>query len=401
MNINDKMPTKGWSASGGKKILYIITQSELGGAQRYILDLAKNLKEEFEISVAFGEQGEKGKLARKLAENSINHYTVPYLKRAISPINDFLAFISIIKLIKKLRPDIIHLNSSKISIIGSLAAKSCYVLYVKCYVVYTVHGWVFNEPLPLWQRLFYKYAEKFTAFLKDKIICVSEYERQIAIQEKITHEKKLITIHNGIEEINLLLPEQARRKLSQIKNSKFKIQNSKFIIGTIANLYKTKGLEYLIEAIRLLINIGLNITTIVIGEGEERKNLEDLIAQTNLKNNFILVGEINNAACILPAFDVYVCSSLKEGFPYTILEAMSAGLPIVSTNVGGISEIITDKESGILVEPKNPKALAEGIKKLIDSEELRNTLGERSKKDVKEKFGLEKMIKKTKDVYLK
>jgi len=105
-----------------KTILYLITQSELGGAQRYCFDLAANLKSEFNVIVAFGEQGEKGAIAEKLKKTSIKYYAIPHLKRSISPLNDFLALIQIVKLIKKIKPDIIHLNSSKISILGSLAA---------------------------------------------------------------------------------------------------------------------------------------------------------------------------------------------------------------------------------------------------------------------------------------
>ena len=105
-----------------KTILYLITQSELGGAQRYVLDLANNLQGEFNITVAFGKQDTNGELAEKLKIAGINNYNIPHLKRAISPIDDFLALVEIIKLIKKIKPNIIHLNSSKISILGSIAS---------------------------------------------------------------------------------------------------------------------------------------------------------------------------------------------------------------------------------------------------------------------------------------
>lgn len=393
-----------------KKILYIITQSELGGAQRYIFDLADNLKGEFNISVAFGssrcsssetdEQGDKNELAKQLDKIGIKYYTIPHLKRAISPINDFLTIIEIIKLIKKLKPDIIHLNSSKVSILGSTAAKICYVLRVPCYVIYTVHGWVFNEPLSPIKKTFYKYAEKFTALFKDKIICISKLDYEIAKNQLKIPEKKLTLIHHGIRQINFLPREQARQKLSQVTNYQLPVTN--IIISTIANLYKTKGLEYFIETIKILTtNYELPITAIVIGEGDERKNLENMIGQNSLKSKFFIAGKIKNAAELLPAFDVYVCSSVKEGFPYSILEAMSAGLPIISTNVGGIPKMINDKKSGLLVKPKNPQVLADKIKILIEDKKLRDTLGEQAKKNVKEKFNIEKMIEKTKEVYLK
>ena len=105
-----------------KKILYFITQSEFGGAQRYVFDLAVNLKSDYEVAIAMGWQENNRILAKILTENNIKHYIIPHLKRSISPINEFLALREIIKLIKQFQPDIIHLNSSKISILGSIAA---------------------------------------------------------------------------------------------------------------------------------------------------------------------------------------------------------------------------------------------------------------------------------------
>jgi glycosyltransferase involved in cell wall biosynthesis len=382
-----------------KTILYLITQSEMGGAQKYVFDLALGLKDEFNVCVGMGGGEEKGgEFAQKLKESNLEYYILKNLKREISPIKDFFTILEIIKLIKKLKPDVIHLNSSKISILGSIATKLCYVLRVPCYVIYTVHGWVFNEPLAKWKKLFYFFAEKLTAIFKDKIICISKLDYDIAKNRLKIKEKKLTLIYHGIKPINFLSQEEAREKLSQITNYKLQITN--FAIGTIGNLYKTKGLEYLIEAINIL-KSQFPISLIIIGEGAERKNLEELIKKYGLEKNVFLAGSIKNAAEILPAIDIYVNSSVKEGFPYSILEAMSAGLPIVATKVGGIPEMITDGKNGLLVEPKNPKGLAEKIKTLIENKELRNTLSQQAQKNVKEKFGIGEMIEKTKEVYLR
>ncbi len=394
--------------SNKKSILYLITQSELGGAQRYVFDLATNLKQEFGIIAAFGEQGEKGELAEQLKQAGITYYAIPHLKRAVSPINDFLAFIEIIKLIKKIKPDIIHLNSSKISILGSLAALFIRIFAIRGIrinsrigIIYTVHGLVFNEPLPRWQKLFYKYAEKFTAKFKDKIICVSEFDRRTAIKEKICNPEKLITIRNGIAPINFYSREEAMKIIySKIVNCKLKIEN--FLVGSIANLYKTKGLEYLIEAASVLItNYQLPITVIIIGEGEERKYLEDLISQLNLNNNVILAGSVGNAAKLLPAFDIYACPSVKEGLSYTIMEAMQAGLPIAATNAGGNPELIEDEKTGLLSATKNPQMLAEKIAYLMNNPAARQALGAEAKEKVNDEFGLERMVEEIKEIYLK
>ncbi|MFH1522944.1 MAG: glycosyltransferase family 4 protein [Patescibacteria group bacterium] len=381
-----------------KTILYLITQSELGGAQCYVYDLATSLKDEFNIIVAGGEQGEKGKIAIKLQQTGIKFYAIPHLKRSISPINDFLALIGIIRLINKLKPDIIHLNSSKISILGSIAAiiAKSRIENRESKIVYTAHGWVFNEPLQTWKKLFYKYAEKFTSFFKDKIICVSEFDRQVALKEKICNPKKLITIHNGIKPINFLSKEMSRQKFPLLSKG----GQGGVWIGSIGNLYPTKGFEYLIEAARILItNYKLQITTVIIGEGQERKNLEKLIKQNSLQNNIILAGNISDAAKLLKAFDIYVCSSVKEGLSYTIIEAMQAGLPIVATDVGGNPELIEDQKTGLLVKSQNPEKIAEKIIELINNPELGIKLGEQAKIKALEEFSLGKTVEETKKVY--
>jgi len=274
-------------------------------------------------------------------------------------------------------------------------------------------------------KYFYLWAEKFTAGFKDKIICVSEYDRQLALKYKIAPADKLVTIHNGISPINFYSREEAQKIInSKIQKNKLstcrpgfdprsKIQGheqvfrlrvkpamtNNFLIGSIGNLYKTKGYEYFIQTADLLVNHHLAATFIVIGEGEERKMLENLIAKYNLKNNFILIGRIDDAAKLLPALDVYICFSVKEGFPYSVIEAMQAGLPIVSTAVGGIPEIIENEKTGLLVEPADAKTLAEKIKTFLDNKNLAENFGQNAKAKAETEFVLEKMVYETKKFY--
>jgi len=433
------------------KILYFITQAEFGGAQRYVFDLANSLKNDHETAVAFGEQGNNLKLAKILDENHIKYFIIPHLKRDLSPVRDFLALLKIIKLIKYYKPDIIHLNSSKISVLGSMSIASSLIrLFAQSRhssasasplsrdgwirIIYTVHGWVFNEPLPALKKKFYLWAEKFTAKFKDKIICVSEFDRLLAIKYKIAPAEKLITIHNGLSPVNFYTKEEAKKIveeqspyvchpgldpgsrvqsheqvsglswLRQISRSDDEVKpamTNNLLIGSIGNLYKTKGYEYFVQAADILVNRHhIQATFMVMGEGEERKKLENLIAKFNLKNNFILAGQIDEAARLLPALDLYVCSSVKEGLPYSILEAMQAGLPIISTDVGGIPEMIENNKTGLLVKPADAADLAEKIKTLLNNKSLASQFVADAKEKATREFGLEKMVEATKKVYL-
>ncbi len=416
-------------SNGVKKILYFITQSELGGAQRYVFDLANNIKGDFKVAVAIGEQGNKGKLAKILQENNIEYFVIRNLKRKISPINDIIAFFKIIKLINIYKPDIIHLNSSKISVLGSLA--SLFIKSRDLRIIYTVHGWVFNEPLPDWQKNLYIKIEKYTAKFKNKIICVSEYDKCVALNYKVAPAEKLITIHNGIAPIEFYEKEEAKKILiSKIQSNILKEAEQpvksprpkdeklnpasfdyaiadKLLIGSIGNLYKTKGFEYLIEAADIIINKNkITALFIIIGRGSELKNLTNLIKKYNLEYNFILAGGVSEASKLLKAFDIYICSSVKEGLPYSILEAMSAGLPIITTSVGGIPEMIVDPSTdlklanGSIAMSADAQGLAMKIMEFAADKTLAAILGEKSKQDVNKNFGLEKMVTETKKVYL-
>jgi glycosyltransferase involved in cell wall biosynthesis len=422
-----------------KKILYIVTQSEFGGAQRYVFDLATHIKNEFDVAVAAGppatpaakqrraSENPNGELFRHLDSSNIRYKYISCLKRRISPFYDLVALFQLRRLIKKEKPDIVHLNSSKAGILGSIAAKS--VIHGPK-VVYTAHGWVFNEPNGWLKQKIYLWLEKLTAKCKDKIVCVSDYDHRIVIAHGFP-KTKLITVHNGLDfgGLNFLPRDEARQKLlSKIPPSPpfAKGGLGGIFIGSIANLYPTKGLEYLIEAAHIIKTNHLsltysaqggsapggNLSFVIIGEGPERKKLEKLIKKYGLENNFFLLGDIPDARQYLKAFDVFVLPSVKEGFPYAVLEAMAAGAPIVATNVGGIPEMASLRPASVnertvlaepailLSEPKNSQQLAENILYFLNHPKEAAELAKREQQIVKTNFGLTEMVRKTTEVYI-
>jgi len=388
-----------------KKIIYLVTQAEWGGAQKYVFDLAAKLpEEEFEVNVAAGDGD--GQLFKKLEAANIPYFKLKHTVRAISPWHDFLAFFELLKLFKQERPYIIHLNSSKISILASLAGKIFKIRNSKLNqnskfkIIYTVHGWVFTEPLPVWQKKIYYFAEKWTAGLKDKIIAVSEADKQIALKHNFAAPDKIITIHNGtdLKPADFFDKPLAKEKLTKLISNKLILSPYSLIIGVIANLYPTKGLEYLIEAAAILIKSYPDLLFLVIGDGNEKSNYQSLILNHQLSNNFFLLGTIDEAYRYLKAFDVFVLPSVKEGFPYTAVEALAAGVPIVATNVGGLPEIITDGINGLLVPPAAPEALARAIKRLLDNPDFTAKLKQNALAS-SARFTLKNMVDKTITIY--
>jgi len=373
-----------------KKIIYLVTQSDFGGAQKYVFELASNLPpDQYKIIVAAGSEGD-GELFSRLADfANIKTIKLKNLKRLPSILGALRAIKEIEKLLFAEKPDILHLNSSAAGVLGSLAAKkyknkTCLPLRV----IYTAHGWAFSEPGFLKQKI-YLFLEKITAKYKDIFIVLSEKDKQAALQNKIAPQEKIIKIYNGIDSAKIKFLEKPESR---------KILGVSPALGTIANFYKTKGLGYLIEAMYILRQQNKDIALAVIGEGPERKNLEKQIVKYNLEKNISLLGKKTKASQYLKALDIFVLPSVKEGFPFVILEAMSAEIPIIATTVGAIPEILENETSGILVEPKNPKALAQTIMTLLDDPREQKNLAENAKQSV-EKFSLSQTLSQTFSLY--
>ena len=382
------------------KILYIITQSELGGAQKNATDLAAAFKaRENEVLIGAGRDG-NGDLFKILTENQIPFVCLDHLRRAANSWTDLRALLEIRRLIKKEKPDIIHLHSSKAGVLGSLAA-----IGQKSKVVYTVHGAVFTAAFSWPSRQFFLWLEKITGFLKDRIICVSENDKKLWLQHKVAPEKKLTVIYNGINPDQTLLPkDQAREKMLGQSAALFEavrgLNPDLKLVGCVANFYPEKGLPFFIKAAAILRRSHefKNVIFTVIGEGAQRKFLEAMIKEYGLEKKFILPGRIPNFAQMLKAFDVFVLPSIKEGFPYAILEAMAADLPIVATYVGGVPEIIKNGENGFLVLPKNPEMLARRIAEILRDPSTENKFKENSRARLTE-FSLDQMVDETNKVY--
>jgi len=375
------------TSSKRKKVLFVITKSNFGGAQRYVYDLASSLsKDRFEAVVAFGGTGtpgsSAGKLEAMLKKAGIRTIFIQNFARDIFIFKEFLALFELMSLFRKEKPDIIHLNSSKAGGLGALAGR----LTLIPNIVYTSHGWAYNEPVSGVTKLFRWTAALATVFLCHKIISVSHFD--------MTHAPlgiKATAIHNGVAEFNFLPQGEARKELSE----RASVPDEAFIIGTIAELHPSKGLATLITSA-----VTLEGTQIIImGEGQLRASLEALIRKHGLESRVHLLGFIDNAPTLLKAFDVFVLPSQKEGLGYVLLEAGSAGLPVIATTVGGIPEIIDDGISGTLITPNDPTGLAKAIQELIENPNTRRSYGETLQSKVARDFSLAEMVEKTVHIY--
>jgi glycosyltransferase involved in cell wall biosynthesis len=386
----------------GKKILYLVTQTKWGGAQKYVLELARHFAKDNEVHIAYGEVDQPNQRFLTLAKK-FNVKTIPIQKlvRRIDPNKEISAAIELKKLLSKENYNLVHLNSSKAGLLGALAAKVFNInpLNIKTRIVYTAHGFVFNEPLAKIEKIAYKFSEKFSTGIQHAIITVSEFDKQSAIDNKICSPHKMHVVHNGLDfsQYDFLNREQAREKLNLNYEQKY--------FGTIGSFYTTKGYTYLIAAIKLLVDeqseLLKNHRWIFIGDGPEEKNIKKQIADNKLGDYIKIISPQDNDWKFLKAFDYFILPSVKEGLPYTILEAGLAKIPTVASKVGGIPEILDAKKTGLLTTPANPLSLVEAIKKITSDKNLAEKMTEANYKNIQENFDLRKTLQKTEEVYLK
>jgi glycosyltransferase involved in cell wall biosynthesis len=381
----------------GKKILFLITQTKYGGAQKYVLQLARYFSASNEVFIAVGEKNQQDEIFFEESRSlGIEPILLDYLIRDISIVSAFDATREIRRLLKKIKPDLFHINSSMAGVLGSCASwlYGFDPLNKRIPVIYTVHGFVFNEPLPPIKKKLYLIAEKISGSWKSVFITVSQFDKEQGIKHKIATPGRIFTIHNGLELTQkFITKEEARKQL------KIPADNAE-VIGTVASLYKTKGLEHLIQAMATLKDKD-NLRLAIIGDGPEKKNLLQLIGELDLTNVVYLVGAKKNAAQYLKGFDVFVLPSVKEGLPLTILEAGLAGLPVVATRVGGVPEIIDNKKNGLLVDSQKPGDLSIAINHMLQDKPSAKELGRSLQKKIQQFFSLDKMLNQTDNLYCK
>ncbi|MDO8495763.1 MAG: glycosyltransferase [bacterium] len=382
-----------------KRVLFVITQSELGGAQRFLNDFITHLdRAKYEPILAVGQDGDGALTA--LLQGKATLHILQKLRREISLFEDLAAVRELRRLIKKTKPDVLFLNSSKAGFIGAAAAVFPYHIR-NLKVIYRIGGWTFNDPWPSWKKKLWITLEKISARWKDIIIVNNQHDFRQAQDLNIRPKEKLLMIHNGLDvyKTTLLPREEARLKLFE-KIAKYagKIFHTKTIIGTIANFYPTKGLRYFISAAEAFRD-NEEVAFVIFGDGQERAELEKLIAEKRLQKKVFLMGRVPRASEFLTAFDIFVLSSVKEGFPWAVLEAMAAKVPVIATSVGAVPEIIEDGKNGLIVDPKRSAQISAKISEILSNHRLSHDLGINGHQTVLFKFSLDKMTKRTEELF--
>jgi len=375
-----------------KKILFVITKSNFGGAQKYVFDLATGLpKDQFDVAVALGGSGI---LIQKLQAENIRVLPIFSLARDVNPWSDITTFFELWRMFRKEKPDVAHLNSAKAGGVGAISAHLAGVQKI----IFTAHGWAFNEERPTWQKLIIKFFSWVTVILSHETIAVSNAVRNNTAGWPFVV-SKISVIKNGIKEPSFLLRNEARLHLFAKAN--IHVPENAFIVGTIAELHKSKGLTYAIEAFTKLMPENPNLYYFILGGGEEKERLETLVGLHNLQGRVFLLGFVDDASRYLKAFDIFLLPSMTEGLALVLLEAGLAGLPVVASRIGGIPEVIEDKNTGLLVPTRDSDAIALANQNLMTDRSLAKRFGEALRERVLAKFPLSRVLKDTISLYTK
>lgn len=357
------------------KILFFATGADpVGGAIIHVRDVGNYLqKKGHNVLIVMG----SGELSAKILKNAnLQVVQCNKLKRKISPLADFQSFLCFIQILKEFQPDLVSCHSSKAGILGRLGCK-----FLRFPIIFTAHGFAFANEIPNPKRTIYRTFEKLVEPFADKIICVSNYDRELGIKFGM-NPNRLVTIHNGRPDISSEhVANHTRSKLVHL-----------VMVGRFND---QKDYFTLLKAIKHVKNIVADF----VGEGNTMPAVKKLSSHLNLAERVNFLGYRQDVFKILARAHIFALISNYEGFPRTTIEAMRAGLPIIISDVGGAREAVLEGKNGFLIPRGNVTTLKHRLSQLANSTHLRAKMGWESRKLYEKEFTLEKMIEKTFDTY--
>ncbi|MBM3471624.1 MAG: glycosyltransferase family 4 protein [Armatimonadetes bacterium] len=364
------------------RILMLITLSDWGGAQAHVLALARGLRHLYDVTVACGPGGP---LVARLREEGIRAVEIPGLTRAPNPLADLATLVRLSRWMRRERFALVHCHSTKAGLLGRFAARAAGTNAV----LFTTHGWPFaGSWWPPIMRALLVLAERTAARFATTIICVSHHDREAALRAGIGPPWRLQVIPNGIAPDPWLVDgatEEGGRRTGEpctaVMIGRFREPKDPV---TLVNAWARVGAAH-----RLLL----------VGDGPMLPEVEALILKQGLEGCVTVLGARDDVQVLLRTADVFVLSSRWEGMPLAVIEAMMSGLPVVATDVGGVPEAVVDGETGLLVPPGDPAALASALDRLLTDPALRRRMGEAGRRRALEHFTEERMLTETAAVY--
>lgn len=350
------------------KVLHIVLGLQVGGLEKFVLDLIDNYPADMQVVIVCLEgNGELGQQRDDLEIYEIH-------KSSGLSLN---AIWQLFSLARHCKIDLIHTHNPAPHFYGALAGS-----LLRIPVVHTKHGRNYPaDKKKVWQN-------RFSSFLTNRIVAVSRDAAEVCLSVEKIPASKVSVILNGIDTTKF----HPKEKIHAAKPGKV-------LVGIVARLSVEKDHQTLLLACKLLAEDITGFHLNIIGDGPLRESLEKMVRQLGIESVISFCGMRHDVPEQLRDLDIFVLSSTTEGISLTLLEAMATGLPIVATNVGGNPEVVVDGETGFIVPSKNPRELADKLLRLIADEDLRRQMGERGRKRVEEHFGIKETVRQYQELY--
>lgn len=373
------------------KVVRIINRFNIGGPTFNATFLTKFLGDDFETTLIGGvpDEGEKDSL-HILKEYGVEPIVIPDIQRNLSLSNDYKAYKKIKRILQEIQPDIVHTHASKAGFLGRAAAISLNIPVV----VHTFHGHVFHSYFgPLKTGLF-KQIERYLARKSTGIIAISALQKAELVEvHKIAPANKVQVIPLGFDLKKFSEDTDVKRK--QIRHE-YGLKDDEVAIAIVGRLAPVKDHDYFLQVIEnVLSSTEVPIRVFIVGDGSEKEHIQQKVAAINEKHpgSIIMTSWILDISTFNQGMDIVCLTSRNEGTPVSIIEAQASGLPVVSTDVGGVRDILADGQAGFVIKRENIETYIDKLRLLIEDPSLRNKFANFGKQSVMDKFSYHRLVK--------
>jgi glycosyltransferase involved in cell wall biosynthesis len=387
------------------KILRIINRFNLGGPTYNVAYLSRYLAPDFETLLVGGEKDESEDSSSHILDDlGLNPVIIPEMKREINLINDRKAYLKIKKLITDFKPDIVHTHASKAGTLGRLAADACKVPVI----LHTFHGHVFHSYFGKAKTLLYKNIERYLASKSTRIIAISELQKkELAFEHGICSPDKIVVIPLGFD-LQRFRDDPETKRVDFRKT--YGIRDEELVVMIMGRLVPVKNHRLFLESIRYVKEqSSIPIRGVIVGDGEERQHIENMASEMGLSfsanalechpSDLIFTSWIHRADWAFAGADIVALTSFNEGTPVSLIEAQASGKAIVSTNTGGIENVVIPGITAILSQKDDPADFCLKLLELVKSDELRKSMSDAGWEHVRSAFHYTRLVGDMKKLY--
>lgn len=388
------------------RVLRILNRLIIGGPAINATYLTRYM-EDFETLLVIGGKDDHEEDANHLTDRlGITPAYVPHMKRAINPLNDRIAYNEVKALIDKFQPDIIHTHAAKAGVIGRLAAEAGKVPIV----LHTFHGHVFHSYFNKLQTDSFIMIERYLAKKSSGIIAISESQKQdLADIYKICAPEKIEIIPLGLDIDKFMEAQQAKRKAFR---EQFFIEEDEIAIGIIGRIVPIKNHQLFVAAAEKLLSLtGRKLKFIIVGDGDTRPEVESELRRKNISYSYypehphaatvMLTSWQTQIDQVLAGMDIVALTSHNEGTPLSLIEAQASGKPVVSTNVGGVADVVISEKGGFITPPGDAEQFALCLLRLVEDDCLRESFGAYGQSFVQNKFSYQRLVNDMSEYYFR